>query len=99
VGKPIVREQLERFDDELMDSCDRKRYRNNGSHNTVVKTNLETVEYTRWIYLDAVERKHIFLLDETISLQAIGLYDEKICSNIEEMICNQSSRETACSIS
>ena len=83
-GKTIVREQLEALDDELMQSRDSKRYRN---------------KYTRRIYLDAVEKKHVFLLDEEIATHSVGLYDETICNNIEEMICNQSFRETAQSIS
>ena len=98
-GKTIVREQLEALDDELMQSRDSKRYRNKGSRKTAVKTKLGTVEYTRRIYLDAVEKKHVFLLDEEIATHSVGLYDETICNNIEEMICNQSFRETAQSIS
>lgn len=89
-GKTIVREQLEALDDELMQSRDSKRYRNKGSRKTAVKTKLGTVEYTRRIYLDAVEKKHVFLLDEEIATHSVGLYDETICNNIEEMICNQS---------
>jgi len=34
-----------------------------------------------------------------MSSQAIGFYDKTICNNIEEIICNQSFRETARSIS
>lgn len=86
-GKRIVKEQLENLDEKLMQERDSKRYRNKGSRKTSVKTKLGTIEYNRRIYYDTLENKHIFLLDETI------------CGNIEEMICNQSFRETARSIS
>ena len=99
LGKMIVKEQLEDLDEKLMQERDSKRYRNKGSRKTAVKTKLGTVEYNRRIYHDAVENKYIFLLDEAISPQSVGLYDENVCNNIEEMICNQSFRETARSIS
>ena len=98
-GKLIVKEQLETLDEQLMQSRDTKRYRNKGSRKTAVKTKLGTIEYSRRIYRDTAENKHVFLLDEAISPQSVGLYDEVICRNIEEMICNQSFRETARSIS
>lgn len=98
-GKAIVKEQLEALDVKLMQERDSKRYRNKGSRKTAVKTKLGTIEYNRRIYYDTVENRHLFLLDETISPQSVGLYDEVICRNIEEMICNQSYRETAKSIS
>lgn len=98
-GKLIVKEQLENLDEKLMHERDRKRYRNKGSRQTAVKTKLGTIEYSRRIYYDTIENKHIFLLDEAISPQSVGLYDEVICKSIEDMICNQSFRETAKSIS
>lgn len=98
-GKLIVKEQLENLDVNLMHERDRKRYRNKGFRKTAVKTKLGTIEYSRRIYHDTAENKHIFLLDEAVYPQSVGLYDEVICRNIEEMICNQSFRETARSIS
>lgn len=98
-GKRIVKEQLENLDEKLMQERDSKRYRNKGSRKTSVKTKLGTIEYNRRIYYDTLENKHIFLLDEAISPHSTGLYDETICGNIEEMICNQSFWETARSIS
>lgn len=72
-GKLIVKEQLENLDEKLMHERDRKRYRNKGSRQTTVKTKLGTIEYSRRIYYDTIENKHIFLLDEAISPQSVGL--------------------------
>ncbi len=99
VGRMIVRDQLEIFDEQLMESRDSKRYRSKGRRKTSVKTKLGTIEYNRRIYKDTAENKYVFLLDEAISARNIGLYDKTICNNIEEMICNQSYREVARSIS
>lgn len=99
IGRTIVKEKLESLDEQLMESRDSKRYRSKGSRKTSVKTKLGIIEYNRRIYKDTDENKHVFLLDEAISAQTIGLYDKTICNNIEEMICNQSYREVAHSIS
>ena len=98
-GKIIIKERLENLDEKLMQERDSKRYRNKGSRRTAVKTKLGAIEYSRRIYHDTVENRYVFLLDEAISPQSVGLYDDVICRNIEEMICNQSFRETAKSIS
>lgn len=99
LGKTIIQKQLESLDDELMQLRDSKRYRNKGSRKTAIKTKLGTIEYTRRIYFDTTTKKHIFLLDKTAFSQTIGLFDESICKSIERMICNQSFREVANSIS
>jgi len=99
MGKIIVREQLERLDDELMQSRDSKRYRNKGKRKTAIKCKLGVVEYTRRIYFDTVTKQHVFLFDKMLSPHSVGLYDDKICGNIKEMICNQTFREVAHSIS
>lgn len=98
-GRMIIKERLEDFDEQLMRERDSKRYRNKGSRKTAVKTKLGTIEYSRRIYHDTAENKHIFLLDEAVSPKSVGLYDEVVCKSIEEMICNQSFREAAKSIS
>ena len=98
-GRTVVKEHLEALDEKLMVSRDTKKYRHKGSRQTAVKTKLGTIEYSRRIYFDKEENKHIFLLDEVLNPQNIGLFDETICKRIEEMICNQSFRETARSIS
>lgn len=98
-GRTVVKEHLEALDEKLMVSRDTKKYRHKGSRQTAVKTKLGTIEYSRRIYFDTEENKYIFLLDEELNPQNIGLFDETICKHIEEMICNQSFRETAKSIS
>lgn len=65
LGKMIVKEQLENLDEKLMQERDIKRYRNKGNRRTTVKTKLGTVEYSRRIYYDVTENRHIYLLDET----------------------------------
>ncbi len=98
-GKAVVKDYLEALDEDLMLSCDTKKYRHKGSRKTAVKMKLGTIEYSRRIYFDANEKKHVYLLDQALNPQNIGLFDETICKRIEEMICYQSFRGTASSIS
>ena len=98
-GRDMVRQHMEKLDCELLEQRDKKRYRAKGLRKTAVKTKLGTIEYERRIYLDTEDNTHVFLLDEAMSSRCIGLVDEDLCKTIEKMICNQSYRETAESIS
>ena len=98
-GREMVKEYMEKPDCELLFQRDKGRYRAKGMRKTSVKTKLGTIEYERRIYLDKETGQHIYLLDETMSSRCIGLVDEELCKAIERMICNQSYRETAESIS
>lgn len=98
-GRDMVRQHMEKLDCELLEQRDKKRYRAKGLRKTAVKTKLGTIEYERRIYLDTENNAHVFLLDEAMSSRCIGLVDEDLCKTIEKMICNQSYRETAESIS
>ena len=98
-GRDMVKQHLEKLDCELLEQRDKKKYRAKGTRKTSVKTKLGTIEYERRIYLDTQTDTHVFLLDEAMSSRCIGLVDEELCKTIEKMICNQSYRETAESIS
>ena len=98
-GQEIVKTYLEETDERLLESRDKKRYRCKGKRKTAVKTKLGVVEYERRIYLDTEQNKHVFLLDESISAQDIGLVDEQMCSRISEMICVMPYRKVAETIS
>lgn len=98
-GQEIVKAYLEEIDEHLLESRDKKRYRCKGKRKTAVKTKLGVVEYERRIYLDTEHKKHVFLLDERVSAQDIGLVDEQMCSSISEMICVMPYRKVAETIS
>ena len=76
-GQEIVKTYLEEADERLLEGRDKKRYRCKGRRKTAVKTKLGTVEYERRIYLDTEQYKHVYLLDESIAAQHIGLVDEQ----------------------
>ena len=98
-GQEIVKTYLEERDEHLLESRDKKRYRCKGKRKTAVKTKLGVIEYERRIYLNTEQNKHVFLLDENISAQDIGLVDEQMCQSISDMICVMPYRKVAETIS
>ena len=74
-GREMVKTYLEDTDKRLLEERDKKRYRSKGKRKTAVKTKLGVVEYERRIYLDTEQNKHVFLLDESIWAQDIGLVE------------------------
>ena len=98
-GREMVKTYLEDTDKRLLEERDKKRYRSKGKRKTSVKTKLGVVEYERRIYLDTEQNKHVFLLDESIWAQDIGLVDEQMCNSISEMICVMPYRKVAETIS
>ena len=86
-GRDVVRQYLEEKDSSLLKSRDKSRYRCKGKRRTSVKTKLGVTDYERRIYFDNQKQEHVYLLDEQISGQSIGLVDDEICENISKMIC------------
>ena len=98
-GREIIKKYMEKLDCELLEKRDKKRYRTKGIRKTSVKTKLGTVEYERRMYRDTQTNEYVYLLDEALEMRCIGLFDEGLCRIIEDMICKQSYRETAKSVS
>lgn len=98
-GRDIVKTYLEKEDEQLLEERDRKRYRSKGKRKTAVKTKLGAIEYERRIYFDTEQNKYVYLLDESISAQDVGLVDEQMCQSISDMICAMPYRKVAESIS
>lgn len=86
-GREMVREYLEQTDARILEKRDKKRFRCKGTKKTSVKTKLGVIDYERRIYYDREEQKHVFLLDQQISAQSVGLVDKELCDSISEMIC------------
>ena len=94
-GRGTLREKLEETDEEILKSRDIKRYRCKGKRKTAVKTKLGTVEYMRRIYLDIETNRYVYMLDEEISTENIGIYSKDVTTIIEQSICTNPYREVA----
>ena len=81
----ILRNMLEVYDKQLMDSRDTKVYRHKGKETTTIKAKTGLVEYTRTKYITKNEdgtNKCVYLTDELLHIKEMG----QISSGIIELI-------------
>lgn len=88
-GCMLIKYFLERYDQKLAKSRDKKKYRNKGKRKNTIKTIMGEVEYERTIYL--VEGKYVFLLDEIMKINTMGKVSENLAENVLELAVNSKS--------
>ena len=102
IGRQFTKEFLERYDRMLMEARDRDKYRHKGSRQTTVKTVYGEVTYGRTVY-EAVEedgyRHYVYLLDETLQLDNVGLISTNMAELLVKGITELSYRECAAKVS
>lgn len=102
IGQNFTREFLERYDQMLMKKRDRKKYRHKGLRQTTVKTVYGEVTYRRAVYevTDEDGWKHfVYLLDETLELEQIGLISTNMAELLVKGVTEQSYRACAAQVS
>lgn len=102
LGCEITQFILERYDAKLMLQRDKEQYRNKGTRKTSIKTVYGEVEYNRRIYqteLDSGKRAFVFLLDEAMQMEKIGLISSNLAEKLAMTICDATYRVTAETIS
>lgn len=92
IGRDLTSEILERYDKHLHETRNRKELRDKGFRNSTIKTIYGEVSYVRHVYQtrDEYGINHcVYLLDENLSLNRIGLisenYVELLISSVTEM--------------
>ena len=102
IGRQFTQEFLERYDRLLMESRDKKKYRNKGLRQTTVKTVYVEVTYQRAVY-EVIEedgtRHFVYLLDETLDLANVGLISTNMAELLVKGITELSYRECAAKVS
>lgn len=102
IGRESVRQFLEQYDQVLLAERDKNRYRSKGLRTTSIKTGLGVIEYQRRVYQDlqAEEGKRcVYLLDDVIQRDGVGLYSRDICELAVQFACQGSYRDAARQIS
>lgn len=93
IGREFTKEFLERYDQMLMENRDKKKYRNKGARRTTVKT----------VYGEVTEedgtRRFVYLLDETLELDHVGLISTNMAELLVKWITELSYRECALQVS
>jgi len=97
-GRELVRRIVEERDAELRAERDTARYVNKGKRKTCLKTLLGDVEFERTVYVDksVPEGQHcVFLLDEDLGIDTVGLVSPDACEAIANAICETTYRGAA----
>lgn len=102
IGCQFTREFLEQYDQILMKGRDKSRYRNKGTQKTTIKTVYGEVSYRRAVYETVEEdgiRHYVYLLDETLELDNVGLISTNMAELLVKGISELSYRECASKVS
>ena len=94
-GRELVRRIVEERDAELRKGRDTARYVNKGKRKTCLKTLLGDIEFERTVYIDNAvpEGQHcVFLLDEELGIEPVGLVSPDACEAIANAICETTYR-------
>ena len=102
LGCEITKIILESYDKELAATRDTKQYRDKGGRKTSIKTVYGDVEYRRRVYrtnLEDGEEAYVFLLDEAMQMDKIGLISTNLAEKIAMTVTESPYRVTAEAIS
>lgn len=102
IGRQFTSEFLERYDRMLMEGRDKSRYRHKGTRRTTIKTVYGEVSYRRAVYETVGEdglRQFVYLLDETLELENVGLISTNMAEFLVKGITELSYRECASKVS
>lgn len=101
-SRKYTKELLEGYDRELMEKRDKSYYRHKGQRKTTIKTIYGEVEYHRAIYEvqePLKEKRYVYLLDETLELENIGMISTYLTEQLVAGITEMSYRECAKKVS
>lgn len=102
IGRQFTSEFLERYDQMLMRERDKSRYRHKGTRQTTIKTVYGEVTYSRVVYEVTEEegtRHFVYLLDETLELENVGLISTNMAELLVKGITELSYRACAAKVS
>lgn len=102
MAQEMTRNILEGWDASLAEGRDRKRYRDKGKRQTTVKTVYGEVVYRRHIYqtcTDEGEKAFVYLLDEAMGMEKIGLISANLAEKIAEAATESPYRVAAGQVS
>lgn len=94
----LMEQVLQRMDEHLEETRDKRRLRHKGTHRTTLKTLMGEVPYNRTLYetrLENGKKAYVYLLDEELRLETFGKITANLAVRIAECASVCSYRETA----
>lgn len=105
-ARNVMKAMLEIRDLQILAERDAERYRCKGLRKTCIKTLMGEVDYERRVYQDEAKvdaesgrKKSVYLLDEELKIEKIGIVSECVCELVANSICENTYRATARQIS
>ncbi|MGI6584661.1 MAG: ISLre2 family transposase [Lutisporaceae bacterium] len=98
IAREILKSVLEAMDKRLAEERDKSKYRHRGGRDTSIKTLMGEVEFSRVIYEskdDEGRKSFIYLLDELLGFDTIGLISTNLAEKIVENASITSYRNAA----
>lgn len=101
IGCMLLKAALEKRDEEIARTRDKKKYRHKGYRKDCIKTMMGEVEYSKAIYkvIDDGSPKYMYLLNENIKISKIGKISANLTEKIISSVCTNSYRTSAKTIS
>ena len=97
-GRMAMQQFLEEYDRYLGEHRDKKIYRSKGPRQTTIKTIFGELTYRRRVYeviRDNGKKEYVYLLDETLELNHVGLISTGLAEQLVRGITEKSYRECA----
>lgn len=98
IGRELTKEVLETYDKYLHDTRDKANLRDKGTRHTSIKTIYGEISYDRYVYRtrnEFGENQYVYLLDENLKMNRIGLISENCVEMIVSSITEMSYRNCA----
>ena len=102
IAKGFLQEFLEQTDKQLAENRNKKELRHGGKKITTLKTLMGEVTVKRNVYRKTDENgqvQHMYLLDQFLGFETIGLISPNLAEKILELSCQKSYRQVAQTIS
>lgn len=102
IAQGLLQQFLEQADQELAEGRNKEKLRHSGKRKTTIKTLMGEVNVKRNIYRQRNEDGHvqyIYLLDQALGFETIGLISPNLVEKILELSCHKSYRQVARTIS
>lgn len=98
IGRMIIKTMLESYDEQLLETRNKKELRCKGTRQTTIKTVMGEVEYSRNVYQAKDEEGHkvwVYLLDQEMQMDKIGLISTNLAEKIASVVTDNSYHKTA----
>ncbi len=97
IGCMLIKLFLEKYDQKLMNTRDKEKYRHKGYRVNTVKTVMGEVTYKRSMYLETENGKtrYIFLLDKMLNISVKGKISQNLAETALEVVVNSTSYRKA----